>query len=44
MYIKQINTDDVIMKTGYYVSSEESDESVPDDCKGQDRGYRYNQS
>ena len=44
MYIKQINTDDVIMSNGYYVSSEKSYGSVPDDWEDQDRGNQYYQS
>jgi len=37
MYIKPVNSHDV-MSAGYYVSSDDSDDSIPDDWEAQNRG------
>lgn len=39
MYIKPVN-DGVNMSSGYYVSSDESEESVPEDWEAQNRGKK----
>lgn len=39
MYIKPVN-DEVKMSSGYYVSSDDTDESVPEDWEAQNRGKK----